>query len=89
MIKNQHIKNRKIKEWQENIEPELLNNFITYWSLRKSNFLTSDNTIKQMKTTKSGAWFNLIEANHKFRELYGDDLANELIKTIEEDEQAN
>lgn len=70
----------------EEFEPELFRNFITYWLIRKSNSLDSPNTLKEIKATNPTAWLNLIESNHKFRNLYGEDTANTLIKVIKESE---
>lgn len=67
-----------------NLEPELLNNFVRYWSLRKSNPFIVDNVVKQLKSEESSTWFSLIESNHKFRDTYGEEIANELIRSIED-----
>ncbi len=63
-------------------EPELFRNFISYWLIRKSISLDSKNNLNEMKTSNPSAWLNLIESNHKFRSLYGEDVASTLIRTI-------
>ena len=70
----------------EDFEPELFRNFITYWLMRKSNSLNSINTLKEIKNSNPNIWLNLIESNHKFKSLYGEDIASTLIKMIEESE---
>ena len=83
MIKKQH--KLKLQNEMDNLEPELLTNFIKYWSLRKSNPFITDNVVKQLKQSESSKWFSLIESNHKFRALYGEDIANELVRSINKD----
>ena len=66
----------------EEFEPELFRNFITYWIMRKSDSLDSTKTLNKIKNLNPSAWINLIESNHKFRSLYGEEIAQELIKII-------
>ena len=82
MIKKQH--KSKLQNEMGNLEPELLNNFTRYWSLRKSNPFIADNVVKQLKNNESSTWFSLIESNHKFRATYGEEIANELIRSIKD-----
>ena len=70
----------------EDFEPELFRNFITYWLMRKSNSLDSTGTLKEIKNSNPSLWLNLIESNHKFRSLYGENIASTLIKMIKENE---
>ena len=63
-------------------EPELFRNFITYWVMRKSNSLNSINTLNEIKS--SNELINLIESNHKFRSLYGEETAKKLIELIKD-----
>lgn len=85
MIRKKHKSNMQNRT--ENLEPELLNNFMRYWSLRKSNPFIADNVIKQLKSKEASTWFGLIESNHKFRATYGEELANELIRSIEDEDK--
>lgn len=62
---------------------ELSRDFITYWVLRKTHSLGALNSKKEFKNDINN-WFSLIEANQKFRALYGEDLASKLIRAIEE-----
>ena len=67
-------------------EPELFRNFITYWLMRKSNSPDSTSSLKEIKTSNPNEWLGLIQANHKFKSLYGEDIASALIGIIEESE---
>ena len=68
----------------EGFEPELFRNFITYWLIRKSISLDSTNNLNEIKTSNPSTWLNLIESNHKFRSLYGEETAKSLIEMMEE-----
>ena len=70
----------------QKMEPELLDNFIQYWSIRKSYSLNSASLIKERKNSDSNVWLKLIESNHRFREMFGEEVAQTLIKIIEEGE---
>ena len=70
----------------ESVEVELLNDFITYWRARQSPHFHSAMLIEERKYRDSNNWLKLIEANHKFRQLYGEELAQSLIKVIEEND---
>ena len=72
----------------EGFEPELFRNFITYWLMRKSNSLNSTNTLKEIKVSNPTEWLGLIQANHKFKSLYGEDIAKTLIELIEEENES-
>ena len=67
---------------KENIEPELLNDFLTYWLVRKSNASLSTVEMQQIKESLSNVWLKLIESNQKFRTKYGEAKAEEIIKLI-------
>ncbi len=69
--------------WVEKLEPDLLNDFITYWSIRKSPSFVACNLIESIKERSASSWITLIESNHKFRDAYGEEKANELIEVIE------
>ena len=69
----------------EGLEPELLKNFMTYWLMRKTSSIKSVGALKEIKNSNTAQWLNLIESNHKFRNLYGEDIANALVELIEED----
>ena len=77
------------EEWKnitnllKEIQPDLLRDFITYWSTRKLDPATTNNLLKEIRTSNSDLWLNLIESNQKFRNLYGEEKANEVIKIIE------
>ena len=80
-------KNKKLEFDLKTFEPGLVKDFIKYWSTRKSKPFTLDNVIKQIKPEikpEQSAWLKLIESNHKFRTRYGEDIANELVRVIEE-----
>ncbi len=66
-------------------EPKLFNSFLTYWIIRKSGSINSIGTLKKMKGLNPNGWLNLIESNHKFRNLYGEETANTLISLIKKD----
>ena len=70
----------------EEFEPELFRNFITYWLMRKLNSFDSTNPLKEIRNLNPNIWLSLIESNHKFKSLYGEDVANTLIGIIEESE---
>ncbi len=67
-------------------EPELFRNFLTYWIMRKSGSINSAGTLKEMKNSNPSQWFNLIESNHKFRNLYGEETATTIIELIQKTE---
>ena len=67
---------------KENIEPELLNDFLTYWLVRKSNAFLSAVEMQQIKESLSNVWLKLIESNQKFRTKYGENKAEEIINLI-------
>lgn len=69
--------------WIKRLEPNLLKDFVTYWSIRKSPSSTATNLIQNIKSEGSNSWINIIESNHKFRVQYGEDMANELVNIIE------
>lgn len=73
----------KIMNKVSNLEKDTLRNFVTYWLVRKADPFNADTIIRQM--TKSDNWLNIIESNNKFRVMYGEKTANEIIKMIEED----
>lgn len=88
------IKNQKLPEVIEllsgamgKFEPELLKSFVTYWVVRKMHPSISATELNELKKSLSSVWIKLIESNHKFRELYGEDKANELINKIEENKR--
>ena len=66
----------------KNLEPELLRNFVTYWSIRKLYALIPSSSLQQIKNTHSTMWIHLVKSNHKFKAKYGEETANELIKLI-------
>jgi len=68
----------------DKFEPELFRNFITYWLIRKSNSFSSTNTLNEVKNSSPNAWLGLIQSNHKFRSLYGEEIAKTLIEMIKE-----
>ena len=68
----------------EGFEPELLRCFVTYWSIRKSDSLDTAGYVNEIKTLHPEQWLSLIESNHKFRNLYGEDAAYKIIKHIED-----
>ena len=68
----------------EDFEPELFRNFITYWLIRKSKSLSSTSALKEIKNSNLVGWLNIIESNHKFKSLYGEETAKKLIDMIEE-----
>ena len=74
----------KMAAWVKRLEPELLNNFIRYWTIRKSSPPVASSLIREIKNIGSHEWINLIESNHKFRTLYGEDTAKKIIEVIEE-----
>ncbi|MBI3590845.1 MAG: hypothetical protein HY094_05640 [Candidatus Melainabacteria bacterium] len=78
-----------IADWVKRIEPELLSNFVRYWSIRKSLPSIASALINEIKTAgSSNDWLSLIESNHKFRELYGEEKADELVDIIEKNSSA-
>ncbi len=72
-----------VLSWIEKLEPDLLKDFITYWSIRKSPHFVAYNLIESIKDRSASSWISLIESNHKFRDAYGEEKANELIDVIE------
>lgn len=64
--------------------PELVKDFVSYWTIRKSDLAFGNNLTKQIKNLNQNSWINLIESNHKFRNTYGEELADKLINMIEE-----
>jgi hypothetical protein len=70
--------------WVSRLQPELVDEFVTYWSIRKSPHATAVNKIEEIKNKNANDWLHLIESNHKFRNVYGEDKALELINVIEE-----
>ena len=86
MIHNLELKqnsNGFIEKMQNKADPQLFKNFVVYWAIRKSNPFLSANVVMQLKNSYSKVWIKLIEANHKFRTVYGEETAEELIKIIE------
>lgn len=69
--------------WIRRLEPTLAKDFVTYWSIRKSPSYIAKNIIEGMKDSSSNEWINLIESNHKFRDTYGEEKADELVSIIE------
>ncbi len=69
----------------EEFEPELFRNFITYWLIRKSKSLNSATALKEIKSSNLAGWLNIIESNHKFKSLYGEETAKKLIEMLEEE----
>ena len=67
----------------EGLETELFNNFLAYWIMRKSNKIDALSSINDLKTTNPSQWLKLIESNHKFRNRYGEETAEKIIKIIE------
>ena len=65
------------------VEKDALRDFVTYWLIRKIDPFKADDLIKQMTTSDN--WFNIIESNNKFRVKYGEEIANKIIKIIEEE----
>lgn len=70
-------------DWVKRLEPNLLKDFVTYWSIRKSPSSTATSLIRNIKSESSNSWINIIESNHKFRVQYGEAMANELVNIIE------
>ena len=70
--------------WVSRLQPELLDEFVTYWSIRKSPHAVAVNKIEEIKSKSNNDWLHLIGSNHKFRNIYGEDKAVELINVIEE-----
>ena len=68
----------------KNLEPALLRNFVTYWSIRKLYPLIPSNSLQQIKSSHTNLWINLVRSNHRFRAKYGEETANELIRIINE-----
>lgn len=64
-------------------EPEIFRSFVTYWSMRKSDSLNTNSHINEIKSNSPEKWLTLIESNHKFRNLYGEKIAQDLIKVIQ------
>ena len=56
--------------------------------MRKSNSLNSTNTLKEIKASNPTEWLGLIQANHKFKSLYGENIAKTLIGMIEEENES-
>lgn len=81
---NQEIINEVLKLLKDNkeLKEELLKDFVTYWTIKKSPSIMQTNMMERLEPND---WLNLIASNHKFREIYGDNLAKELIKIIELD----
>ena len=69
--------------WVRRLEPTLLKDFVTYWSIRKSPNFIAFSLIEEIKGKNPGDWIHLIEANQKFRDTYGEEKANELVEIIE------
>lgn len=83
--------NTKMQEKLVNLIPDkdgfdykLLEQFITYWWVRKSNSFLSKLELNEIKQSLSDNWLELIESNHKFREKYGEEKASKIIKLVEE-----
>lgn len=68
--------------WVKKLEPILLKDFITYWSIRKSPNFVASSLIKEIKARSPNSWIAIIESNHKFRDAYGEEKANELVEII-------
>ena len=68
----------------EEFEPEIFRNFITYWLMRKSGSINLTNNLNEIKNSNPNVWLRLIESNHKFKSLYGEETARTLIGMIEE-----
>lgn len=66
------------------IEPELLKSFVTYWSLRKLAPLIPSSSFDSIKRSNVNLWLNLVRVNHRFRVKYGESVADELIRIINE-----
>ena len=67
----------------ENLAPELLNNFTTYWKIRKSSSHEAAYSIQLLSNPDAGLWIRLIESNQKFRDQFGEEMAERLIRLIE------
>ena len=77
---------QKLLKHTKEFEPEVFRSFITYWLIRKSNSLDYINTLKTIKISNPNVWLSLIQSNHKFRTLYGEETADVLIGLIEKDD---
>lgn len=84
-------KNRKVNEGLNNVvklaglvNSELFKNFVAYWSIKKAPSSIATQLIQEIKDSDSTFWLTLIQSNHEFRDEFGDALAEELIKNIEE-----
>ena len=68
----------------QNQNQDLVKDFVTYWSIRKAPHAVASNKIEEIKNKSKNDWLHLIESNHKFRNIYGEEKAVELIGVIEE-----
>jgi len=84
IARNKEVRIRTLINEIREHEPELIKNFITYWSLRRSKPFTPDHVAKKIKGENSNIWLGMIESNHKFRAAFGEDVADELVRIIEE-----
>ena len=73
----------KIMSKVDDFDMDTLRNFVTYWLIRKASSSGTGNIIKQMAS--SGNWIDIIKSNNKFRVMYGEEMANYIIKIIEEE----
>ena len=75
----------ELKELVPNLDFEsgIFRSFVAYWSLRNSGSLGISNHLNEIKNSNPEEWLSLIESNHKFRTLYGEETARVLIKIIE------
>ncbi len=71
----------KIVSQVNKLHSDLLRDFITYWSIKKSPSKVTNDLKEVQKNTSE--WLLLIKSNHEFRKIYGDDVAKELITIIE------
>ena len=58
---------------QEKLGLDLWTSFITYWLLRKAYPMVPT------------FWFDLIESDHEFREVFSEEVAEEIVNLIEKD----
>ncbi len=70
----------------DQFDPVLFSNFLTYWIIRKSASITSAHTVKELRSSNLSNWIDIIESNHRFKALYGEETANVIISLIEESE---
>ena len=86
MISMYHNLNQNLEDLASTfkVEPQLLESFLTYWSIRKSPSLYPSSSIERIKESDCEQWLKLIQANHKFRNVYGEEVAQELIKIIQD-----